>query len=58
LLQNDREPMSVYTHVVLTSKFSMPPTLFAVKDQFASYELKLNVKDIIEDALSAAMLLD
>jgi hypothetical protein len=50
--------MSVYTHVVLTSKFSMPPTLYAVKDQFASYELKLNVKDIIEDALSAAMLLD
>jgi hypothetical protein len=48
----------VYTHVVLTSKFSMPPTLHAVKGRFASYELKLDVKDIIEDALSAVVLLD
>jgi hypothetical protein len=31
LLRNDRQPTSVYTHVVLTSKFSMPPTLYLVK---------------------------
>jgi hypothetical protein len=58
LLRNNREQTLVYTHVVLTSKFSMPPTLHAVKGRFASYELKLDVKDIIEDALSAVVLLD
>jgi hypothetical protein len=58
LLRNERQPTSVYTHVVLTSKFSMPPTLHPVKGRFASYELKVDVRDIIEDVLQAVMLLD
>jgi hypothetical protein len=51
LLRNDRQPTSVYTYVILTSKFSIPPTLYPVKGRFTSYELKVDVKDIIEDAL-------
>jgi hypothetical protein len=56
LLRNDWQPTSVYTHVVLTSKFNMPPTLHPIKGRFASYELKVDVRDIIEDALQATML--
>jgi hypothetical protein len=58
LLRNDWQSTSVYIHVVLTSKFSMPPTLYLVKGRFSSYELKVDEKDIIEDALQVAMLLD
>ena len=57
LLRNDKEPSSVYSHFLLSSKFSMPPISHPVKSRFVEFELKLEVKEIIgEDALGAALL--
>jgi hypothetical protein len=58
LLRNDKQPTSVYSHVVLTSKFSLPPIAHAIKSRFAGYELKAEVSEIIDEALRAAVLLD
>jgi hypothetical protein len=58
LLRNDKQPTSVYSHVVLTSKFSLPPIAHAIKSRFAGYELKPEVSEIIEEAFQAAVLLD
>jgi hypothetical protein len=57
LLRNDKEPTSVYSHVVLTSKFSLPPIAHAIKSRFAGYEFKAEVSKIIDEALRAAVLL-
>ena len=58
LLQNDKEPTSIYRHLVLASKFHLPPILYPVKIQFFGYELQLEVKKIIDEALRAALMLD
>jgi hypothetical protein len=58
LLRNDKAPCSVYSHLVLTSKFSMPPVSHIVKGHFARYELKPKVKEIIDEAYHAAVLLN
>jgi hypothetical protein len=58
LLRNDKEPSSVYSHLVLSSKFSMPPISHPVRSRFAGFELKLEVKEIIDEAALAAALLD
>ena len=58
LLRSDREPNTVYSHLVLTSKFSLPPIAHPLKSRCAGYELRVDVKEIIEDALKAAILLD
>ena len=58
LLRNDKEPSSVYSHLLLTSKFSLPPISHPVKSRFAGFELKLDVKEIIDEAAHAAALLD
>ena len=58
LLRNDKEPSSVYSHLLLTSKFSLPPISHSLKSQLAGFELKLDVKEIINEAARAAALLD
>jgi hypothetical protein len=58
LLRNDKQPTSVYSHIVLTSKFSLPPIAHAIKSRFAGYELKAEVSGIIDEALRATVLLD
>jgi hypothetical protein len=58
LLRSDREPSTVYSHLVLTSKFSLPSIAHPLKSRCAGYELRVDVKEIIEDALRAAILLD
>ena len=58
LLRNDKEPSSVYSHFLLTSKFSLPPILHPLKSRLAGFELKLDVKEIIDEAARAATLLD
>jgi hypothetical protein len=58
LLRNDKEPSSVYSHLVLTSKFSLPPISYPIKSRFAGFELKLEVKEIIDEVVHAAALLD
>lgn len=58
LLRNDKQPTSVYSHLVLTSKFSLPPIAHAIKSHFAGYELKPEVFEIIDEAFRATVLLD
>jgi hypothetical protein len=48
----------VFSHLVLTSKFSLPPISYPIKSQFAGFELKLEVKEIIDDVVRTAALLD
>jgi hypothetical protein len=58
LLRNDREPSSVYSHLVLTSKFSLPPIAHPIKGRFLGFELKPKVREIIDEALRGALLLE
>jgi hypothetical protein len=58
LLRNDREASTVYSHVILTSKFYLPPIQHLIKGRFSGYELKLEVKETIDEALLAALLLE
>ena len=58
LLRSDREPSTVYSHLVLTSKFSLLPIAHPLKSRCAGYKLRVDVKEIIKDALRAAILLD
>jgi hypothetical protein len=58
LLKNDREASTVYSHVILTSKFSLSPIQHLIKGRFSGYELKLEVKETIDEALSATLLLE
>ena len=58
LLRNDKEPSSVYSHLLLTSKFSLPPISHSLKSRLAGFELKLDVKEIIDEAARTAALLD
>jgi hypothetical protein len=55
-LRNDREASSMYSHVVLCSKFSMLLIYHHVKSRFACYELRLDVLDIISKAHAAELL--
>jgi hypothetical protein len=58
LLRNDREPSIVYSHLVLTSKFSLPPIMHSIKSRLSGFELQVEVKEIIEEAYTAAVSLD
>lgn len=57
-LRDDRPVAWVYSHLLLTGKFSMPPTLHSVKGSFPAYELQTDVLDIILDAEQSAGLLE
>jgi hypothetical protein len=50
-LWDDWAIVYVYTHIVVASKFSMPPTLGGLKGWFVSYELTKTVMEIILDAI-------
>ena len=58
LLRNDKEPCFVYSHLVLTAKFSLPPITHKIKSRFSGFELTLEVKEIIDEALRDAVMLD
>jgi hypothetical protein len=47
LLKDDKPSAYIFSHLILASKFSMPPTSHIVKGKYASYELLLKVMDII-----------
>ncbi len=49
--RDDKLVAHVYSHLILTSKFSLPLTTHGVKGSYASYELDGNVIDIIFDTL-------
>jgi hypothetical protein len=44
--------------VVLTAKFSLPPIMHGIKSRFSGFELTLEVKEIIDEALRDAVMLD
>jgi hypothetical protein len=58
LLKNDKPHDYIFSHLILASKFSMPPTSHIMKGKYASYELLLKVMDIILDVIKAIELLD
>jgi hypothetical protein len=48
----------MFLHLILASKFSMPPTTHAMKGNYATYEHVNEVADIILGALEDLRLLD
>jgi hypothetical protein len=58
LLRDDKEPSTVYSHLVLTSKFSLPLIVHSIKNRLSGFELQVEVKEIIEEAHTAAISLD
>jgi hypothetical protein len=58
ILKNDKPIAHVYSHLVLASKFSLPPIAHGIKGSYASYELDGSVIDIISDTLDQIKLLD
>jgi hypothetical protein len=58
LLKNDRDPSTIYSHLILSSKFSMSPIVHPIKSHFSGFELHAEVKEIINEALRSAALLD
>jgi len=57
-LCDDKLIAFVFSHLILASKFSMPPTLHVVKRNYATYELTHDVEKVILQALDAFRLLD
>jgi hypothetical protein len=57
-LCDDKHVAFVFSHLILASKISMPPTLHVVKENFATYELTHDVEKVILEAFNAFRLLD
>jgi hypothetical protein len=57
-LRDDKPLAFLFSHLILASKFSMPPTLHVVKGNYATYELTHDVEEVILEALEAFKLLD
>lgn len=51
LLRGDKPPTYIFSHLILASKFSMPPTSHIMKGKYASYELLPQVIDIVANAI-------
>ncbi len=58
MLRDDKHVAHVYSHLMLASKFSLPPIADGVKGNYASYELDGNVIDLIYEPLDQVELLD
>jgi hypothetical protein len=58
LLRDDKSLAYVFSHLILASKFPMPPTSHIVKGRYVSYKLSMEVVDIISNALEVAKLFD
>jgi len=50
-LRDDRPQSFVFLHIIVASKFFMPPITHVVKGHFGSYELKEDVLNIIVNAV-------
>ena len=48
LLRNDKEPCFVYSHLVLTAKFSLPPITHEIKSRFSRFELTVKRKSYLK----------
>jgi hypothetical protein len=57
-LCDDKLATFVFSHLILASKFFMPPTLHVVKGNYATYELTHDVEKVILKAFDAFRLLD
>lgn len=56
-LRTDKPNAYILSHLVLASKFSLPPTLHFVRGTYASYELGAEASMIISNALDEVRLL-
>ncbi len=57
-LRDDKPLAFVFSHLVLVSKFSMPPTHHVVKGSYATYELTNEVINVILGTLEVVWLLN
>jgi hypothetical protein len=57
-LHDDKPHAFVFSHLILASKFSMPPTCHAMKGNYATYEFTQVVIEVISEALEDVKLLD
>jgi hypothetical protein len=58
MLRDDKLHAFVFSHLILASKFSMPPACHVVKGNYATYELTNEITKVILEALDAVRLLD
>jgi hypothetical protein len=58
LLKDDKLLAYVFSHLVLASKFSLPPTTLMVRKTYATYELFSEAISLIMVALKATQLLE
>jgi hypothetical protein len=56
-LRTDKPNAFVLSHLVIASKFSLPPTVHFVRGNMASYELGAQASNIISNALEEVRLL-
>ncbi len=56
ILQDDKPLAYIFSHLIITSKFTMPPNTHFVKG-YACYELKLEVLGFIIDVAEGTRLL-
>jgi hypothetical protein len=52
-LLGESPPTYVYSHLVVASKFTMPPTTHAVRGSLCTYELSSEVLVIIHESISS-----
>jgi hypothetical protein len=57
LLENSL-PAFVYSHLIMASKFPMPPTMHFVKGLLSTYELSTEVLEIIREGVVSQQLMD
>jgi hypothetical protein len=57
-LQDDKPLAYAFSHLILASKFSMPPISHSMKGRYEIYELIIEVAKVIVEALEAINLLD
>ncbi len=57
-LQNDKPLAYVFNHLVLASKFSLPPTIHIVRGMYATYELSNEAMSIIMVTIEDTQLLE
>jgi hypothetical protein len=55
-LLEDSPPTYVYPHIVVASKFVLPPTTHVVRGSLCTYELSANVLVIIQEGISCQLL--
>jgi hypothetical protein len=56
VFRNDKPLAYIFSHLIIISKFIMPPIIHFMKGNYATYELRYDVLSCIIDAIEASNL--